>query len=105
MFAIIRTGGKQYKVETGTKLRVEKLAVDKGATFNFDQVLMIDNDGKMSIGAPFVKGATVTAEIIDQVRDDKVLVFKKRRRKNYRRTKGHRQDLTLIKVTAIKAAS
>ena len=104
MFAIIRTGGKQYKVETGTKLRVEKLSADKGASFSFDQVLMVDNDGKMSIGAPFVKGATVTAEIIDQVRDDKVLVFKKRRRKNYRRTKGHRQDLTLIKVTGIKAA-
>ncbi len=104
MFAIIRTGGKQYKVETGTKLRVEKLAADKGASFNFDEVLMVENDGKMSIGAPFVKGATVTAEIVDQVRGDKILVFKKKRRKNYRRTKGHRQDLTLIKITGIKAA-
>lgn len=104
MFAVIRTGGKQYKVEKGTQLRVEKLSADKGAAYKFDEVLLVDHDGKVSIGAPFLNGASVTAEIVDQIRDDKVLVFKKKRRKNYRRTKGHRQELTVVKVTGIKAA-
>lgn len=104
MYAVIRTGGKQYKVTKDNTLRVEKLAADKGAKVNLDQVLMVFSEGKTSIGEPTVKGASVTAEIVEHIRDDKVLVFKKRRRKNYRRTKGHRQDLTVIRITDIKAA-
>ena len=104
MFAIIRTGGKQYKVEKDSQLKIEKLAADKGQKVDLDQVLMISSEGKTSIGEPVVAGAKVTVEIVDHIRDDKVLVFKKRRRKNYRRTQGHRQDLTIVRVTDIKAA-
>jgi len=104
MFAIIRTGGKQYKVSKDNQLKVEKIDAEKGQKVELDQVLMISSEGKTSIGAPVVSGAKVTVEIVDHIRDDKVMVFKKRRRKNYRRTHGHRQDLTVIRVTDIKAA-
>lgn len=104
MFAIIRTGGKQYKVAKDQYLKVEKLDAEKGQKIDLDQVLMVSSEGKTSIGAPTVSGAKVTVEILDHVRTDKILVFKKKRRANYRRTKGHRQDLTMIKITDIKAA-
>lgn len=104
MFAVIRTGGKQYKVTKDYTLKVEKLEGEKGQKIELDQVLMISSEGKTSIGEPTVAGARVVVEVIDQVRDDKVLVFKKKRRKNYRRTKGHRQEQTLIRITDIKAA-
>lgn len=104
MYAIIRTGGKQYKVSKDNTLRVEKLDAAQGAKVDLDQVLMVFSEGKTSIGAPIVAGAKVTAEIVEHIRDDKVLVFKKKRRANYRRTKGHRQDLTVIRITDIKAA-
>jgi large subunit ribosomal protein L21 len=97
MFAIFTTGGKQYKVQKNEVLKVEKLDADK--TIEFSDVLMVD--GK--VGAPFVEGAKVKAEIVDQIRDDKVIVFKKKRRHNYRRTQGHRQYLTVIKITDIIA--
>ena len=97
MFAIFTTGGKQYKVQKNEVLKVEKLDADK--TVEFSDVLMVD--GK--VGAPFVEGAKVKAEIVDQIRDDKVIVFKKKRRHNYRRTQGHRQYLTVIKITDIIA--
>lgn len=104
MFAVVRTGGKQYKVSKDSQLRVEKLTAEKGAKIELDQVLLVSNEGKTSIGAPLVSGAKVMAEIVDHIRDDKVIVFKKKRRANYRRTKGHRQDLTVIRITEIKAA-
>lgn len=104
MFAIIRTGGKQYKVAKDQYLKVEKLDAEKGQKVELNEVLMVSSEGKTSIGAPTLAGAKVTVEILDQIRDDKVVVFKKRRRKNYRRTHGHRQDLTMIKITDIKAA-
>jgi large subunit ribosomal protein L21 len=104
MFAIIRTGGKQYKVSKDTHLKVEKLTAEKGSKIELDQILMVSSEGKTSIGEPLVSGAKVTAEIVDHIRDDKVIVFKKKRRANYRRTKGHRQDLTVIRITDIKAA-
>lgn len=104
MFAVIRTGGKQYKVAKDNTLKVEKLAAEKGQKIELDQVLMVSSEGKTSIGEPLLSGAKVVVEVLDQIRDDKVLVFKKRRRKNYRRTKGHRQELTVIRVTDIKAA-
>ncbi len=104
MFAIIRTGGKQYKVEPDTYLQVEKLEADVGAKINLSEVLMICDGDKTTVGAPLVAGAVVTAEILEQGRGDKVIIFKKRRRQNYRRKNGHRQYLTTIKITGIKAA-
>jgi len=99
MFAVIRTGGKQYKVVKDEFLSVEKLEGDVGATVEISDVLMAG--GK--IGSPLLAGAKVLAEIVRQFRDDKVIIFKKRRRHNYRRKKGHRQYLTQIKIIDIKA--
>lgn len=104
MFAIIRTGGKQYKVAPDTYLQVEKLDAEVGAKINISEVLMICDGDKISVGAPVVAGAIVTAEILEQGRGEKVIIFKKRRRQNYRRKNGHRQQLTTIKITEIKAA-
>lgn len=97
MFAIFTTGGKQYKVQKNEVLKVEKLDAEKNVEFS--DVLMVD--GK--VGAPFVEGAKVKAEVVDQIRDEKVIVFKKKRRQNYRRKQGHRQYLTVIKITDIIA--
>jgi len=99
MFAVIRTGGKQYKVASGDVLDVEKLEGNAGDKVELGDVLMAG--GK--VGAPLLAGAKVLAEIVRQFRDDKVIIFKKRRRHNYRRKKGHRQYLTQIKITDIKA--
>ena len=104
MYAVIKTGGKQYKVASGDLLRVEKLEGEAGQTIAFDQVLMLDDSGNVTIGAPLVAGASVTAEIIAQARDPKILVFKKKRRHKYRRKNGHRQLQTVLRVTGIKAA-
>lgn len=98
MFAVIRTGGKQYKVASGDVISVEKLEGKQGDKIEIGEVLMSGN----KVGAPLLKGAKVLAEIVSQFRDDKVTIFKKRRRHNYRRKKGHRQYLTEIKITDIK---
>ncbi len=101
MFAVLKTGGKQYKVQSGDMLRVEKLAADAGETVQFNDVLMIGGDAPV-IGAPLVDGAAVQAEVIDQIKGDKVINFVKRRRKHgSQRTRGHRQKLTLLRVTDI----
>lgn len=100
MFAVIRTGGKQYKVQKDDKIEVEKLDVEAGKSVDLDEVLFVD--GK--IGAPLVKGAKVVATVLEQKRGPKITVFKKKRRQNYRRKKGHRQNLTLLQITEIKAA-
>ncbi len=97
MFAIFKTGGKQYKVQKGEILSVEKLDADKEIVF--EEVLMAGD----KVGTPFVAGAKVKAEVVDQIRDEKVIVFKKKRRQNYRRKQGHRQYLTVIKITDIIA--
>ena len=103
MFAVLKTGGKQYKVSSGDTLRVEKLAADAGETVQFNDVLMLGGD-KTVVGSPLVDGAAVQAEVIDQIKGDKVIHFVKRRRKHSsKRTKGHRQQLTLIRVTDILA--
>ena len=104
MYAVIKTGGKQYKVASGDLLRVEKLEGSAGESVAFDQVLLLDDADKLTIGAPLVAGATVTAEIIAQARDPKILIFKKKRRHKYRRKNGHRQLQTVLRVTGIKAA-
>jgi large subunit ribosomal protein L21 len=100
MFAVIRTGGKQYKVQKDDKIEVEKLDVEAGKTIDFDEVLFVD--GK--IGAPLVEGAKVVATVLEQKRGPKIIIFKKKRRQNYRRKKGHRQHLTLLQIKDIKAA-
>ena len=102
MYAVIKTGGKQYRVTEGDRLRIEKLPGDVGATLTFDEVLMLGGD-KVAVGTPLVKGAKVTAEIVAQDRAKKVIVFKFRRRKNYRRKRGHRQPFTEIKITGVSA--
>jgi len=101
MFAVLKTGGKQYKVQSGDVLRVEKLAADAGEKVQFNDVLMLGGD-KTVVGAPFIEGAAVQAEVVDQVKGDKVIKFVKRRRKHgSQRTVGHRQKLTLLRVTEI----
>lgn len=102
MYAVIKTGGKQYRVQQGDRLRVEKLVGDVGGSVTLNEVLMIGGD-KVVIGTPMVSGAMVTAEIVAQDRDKKVIIFKFRRRKNYRRKRGHRQPFTELKITGISA--
>jgi large subunit ribosomal protein L21 len=104
MFAVMKTGGKQYKVQDGDILRVEKLAAEAGETVQFNEILMIGGDSPV-VGAPHVDGAAVQAEVIDQIKGQKVIHFVKRRRKHSsKRTKGHRQQLTLLRVTSILAS-
>lgn len=101
MYAVIRTGGKQYKVAKDDVILVEKLAGDAGADVQLEDVLMIGDGAKTTVGTPAVEGASVSATVIEQGRGDKVVVFKKKRRQGYRRTKGHRQDLTVLRITDI----
>lgn len=102
MFAVIKTGGKQYKVEPNNILKIEKIEGEPGSQVKFEEILMIGDFTKPSvIGTPIVKGAAVTAEILDQFKDDKIIVFKKKRRQNYRRKNGHRQEVTRIKILDI----
>jgi large subunit ribosomal protein L21 len=102
MYAVIKTGGKQYRVSEGQVLRVEKLNGNKGDTVTFDEVLFVGGEAA-KIGQPIVQGAKVSAEITDQDRGKKLVVFKFRRRKNYRRKNGHRQPYTELKITGISA--
>nr|WP_272213064.1 50S ribosomal protein L21 [Marinicella sp. W31]MDC2879006.1 50S ribosomal protein L21 [Marinicella sp. W31] len=103
MFAVIKTGGKQYRVNAEDTLRIEKLDAEAGATVEFTEVLVIGEGADATIGAPFVKGALVKAEVIEQARNRKVIAFKKRRRQNSKRTRGHRQHVTIVKITDIVA--
>ncbi len=102
MYAIIETGSKQYRVEKDSTFSIEKLTAKKGESVTFDRVLMTSDGDKVAIGAPTVVGASVTAEVLDQHRADKVIAYKKRRRHGYQLTRGHRQHLTKVKVTAIQ---
>jgi len=98
MYAVIQTGGKQYRVANGDVITVERLSGDAGSTLSIEPVLMV-NDGKATQGgAPVIEGASVTAEVVEQTRGDKIVVFKKKRRQGYRRTMGHRQELTVLRV-------
>ena len=101
MFAVVKTGGKQYKVTEGDVIQVEKLAGDVGAAITLDQVLMVGENEDVQVGTPMLAGNQVTAEITEQLRDKKIIVFKKKRRKNYRRKNGHRQSVTRLKITKI----
>ena len=102
MYAVIKTGGKQYKVSAGDLLKVEKLDGAVGDTIELNEVLMVGGE-EVKIGTPLLPGAKVTARIVEQDKDKKILVFKSRRRKNYRKMNGHRQPLTRLKITAIEA--
>ena len=103
MFAVIRTGGKQYRVAENDVIRVEKLDAEAGSDVTFDEVLMVGGEGEAKVGAPLVEGASVTAELVEQMRDRKVIIFKKRRRQNSRRKNGHRQHLSVVRIKSISA--
>ena len=104
MYAVIKTGGKQYRVATDDVITIEKLDGDNGSTIEFTEVLLIGGNGSTKVGAPLISGAKVVAELVEQARGPKLIAFKKRRRKNSRRKKGHRQDLTKIRITSIIGA-
>lgn len=101
MYAIIKTGGKQYKVSEGDLVRVEKLAYEIGDTVDFDQVLLVSNDGELKVGSPIVEGAKVSATVEDQNKDKKIVVYKYKPKKQYRKKQGHRQPYTLVKINSI----
>ena len=101
MYAVIKTGGKQYKVAKDQIVIVEKLSGETGDSVAFEQILMVGDEAASTVGTPYVAGASVTAEVLGQDRDEKIVVFKKKRRKNYRRRKGHRQDQTVLRITDI----
>lgn len=103
MYAVIKTGGKQYRVTNGLKLKVEQIPADVGAEVTLDQVLMAGEGESVKIGAPFLAGATVKATVISHGRHDKVKIFKMRRRKHYQKHQGHRQNYTEIRIEAISA--
>ncbi len=104
MFAVIKTGGKQYSVSAGETITVMALSGEPGDAVAFDHVLMLSGDGEQALGAPFIEGASVAGEIVEQKRGPKVISFKKRRRKNSKRKRGHRQDLTVVRITGVQAA-
>lgn len=103
MYAVIETGGKQYRVEAGSRFRVERLEAEVGSEITFDKVVMVGGDSGARFGTPYVSGASVTAEVIDQARDKKVLVFKYKSKKNYRRMRGHRQYFTEVVIRSVNA--
>ncbi len=104
MFAVIKTGGKQYKVAAEDTITVMTVAGEPGEKVTFDNVMMLVDGEATTVGAPFVAGASVAGEIVEQARGPKVIAFKKRRRKNSKRKRGHRQDLTIVRITGITAA-
>lgn len=103
MYAIVDIAGQQFKVQKDQKVFVHRLDAEAGSKLTFEHVLLIDNDGKITLGAPAIAGAQITAEVIDHVKGDKVIVFKKKRRKGYAKKNGHRQQFTSIKITGIKS--
>ena len=102
MYAVIETGGKQYRVAAGDTLEIERLETEAGKPHTFDRVLLVENDGKISVGTPTVSKATVVADVTQHLRGGKTIAFKMKRRKGYHRTVGHRQELTRVKITEIK---
>lgn len=107
MYAVIKSGGKQYRVASGDVIKVERLNADVGETIELPDVLMIgsqDEGGEARVGAPRLEGASVTAQVLDQIKTRKIIVFKKKRRKNYRRTGGHRQQQTVLRIRDIAVA-
>lgn len=105
MFAVFKNGGKQYKVVENQILKLEKIDAALGEELKLEEVMMVGSDAaKIAVGSPYVKGASVTIQVVDQDKDEKVIIFKKRRRKNYRRKNGHRQPISLVKIVSISVA-
>jgi len=102
MYAVLETGSKQYRVTAGDKLKIERLEVEAGKPVTFDRVLLVNNDGKLSVGVPTVANATITADVIEHIRGEKKVAFKMKRRKGYHKTIGHRQELTVVQIKEIK---
>ena len=103
MYAVLETGSKQYRVTAGDTLEIERLDVEAGQPVTFDRVLLVNNDGKLSVGSPVVANASVVADVLDHIRGEKKVTFKMKRRKGYHKTIGHRQELTVVKIKEIKA--
>ncbi len=101
MYAILKCGGKQLKVQKGDKVSIERVMSEVGETITLDQIMLLADGDNVTVGTPLVEGATVSAKVTEQMRDKKVIIFKKKRRQNYRRKKGHRQYLTVIEITDI----
>jgi len=101
MYAVLETGSKQYRVVVGDRLEIERLTVEPGQAVTFDRVLLLNNDGQLSVGSPIVAGATVLADVVENIRGEKKLTYKLKRRKGYRKTIGHRQELTVVKIKEI----
>lgn len=101
MYAVIKSGGKQHKVSEGDVLAVEKINGDKGDRVSFNEVLMISRDGNIQVGTPYLDGAQVVGEIVEQIKDRKISIFKKKRRKGFHKKTGHRQKLTRLKISEI----
>jgi large subunit ribosomal protein L21 len=102
MYAVLETGSKQYRVSAGDTLQIERLAVEAGQPVTFDRVLLVNNDGKLSVGSPTVASATVVADVVEHIRGEKKVAYKMKRRKGFRKTIGHRQELTVVKIKEIK---
>jgi large subunit ribosomal protein L21 len=103
MYAVLETGGKQYRVAAGDRLEIERLETEAGKPFTFDRVLLVNNDGKLAVGSPTVSGASITADVVEHIRGEKKLTFKMKRRKGYHKTIGHRQELTVVQIKTINA--
>jgi large subunit ribosomal protein L21 len=102
-YCIIETGSKQYRVAAGDRLEIERLAIEAGQPVTFDRVLLVNTDGKISVGSPTVASAAVEADVVEHIRGEKKIAFKLKRRKGYRKTIGHRQELTVVKIKEIRA--
>jgi large subunit ribosomal protein L21 len=102
MYAVLETGSKQYRVAAGDTLEIERLEIEAGKPVTFDRVLLVNNDGKLTVGSPTVKAASVVADVVEHIRGEKKIAFKMKRRKGYHKTKGHRQELTVVKIKDIK---
>src|SRR2546427_10237023 len=105
MYAVIETGSKQYRINAGDRLEVERLTVEAGQPVTFDRVLLVSHEGKLSVGSPTVASATVVADVVEHIRGDKKIAFKMKRRKGYHKTIGHRQELTVVKIKEIRTES
>jgi len=101
-YSIIETGSKQYRVAPGDTLEIERLTAEAGQAVNFDRVLLVNQDGKLSVGTPTVTGASILADVVEHIRGEKKIAFKLKRRKGYRKTIGHRQELTVVKIKGIR---
>ena len=103
MYAVLETGSKQYRVTAGDTVQIERLDIEAGQPVTFDRVLLLNNEGKLSVGAPTVANATIVADVVEHIRGEKKIAFKMKRRKGYHKTIGHRQELTVVKIKEIKS--